>query len=38
MRAPLDDATRQKAEGTYPTYYEFIAEPDADAPGTASFD
>jgi hypothetical protein len=37
MRAPLDDATRIKAESTYPMYYEFIAEADANAPGTASF-
>ncbi|KAK9777032.1 putative Pre-mRNA-processing factor 39 [Seiridium cardinale] len=37
MRAPLDDATREKAESTYPMYYEYIAEPDANAQGTASF-
>ncbi|KAH6648463.1 pre-mRNA-processing factor 39 [Truncatella angustata] len=37
MRAPLDDAARQRAETTYPSYYEFIAEPDETAQGTASF-
>ncbi|KAI1500122.1 pre-mRNA-processing factor 39 [Biscogniauxia marginata] len=37
VRAPLDEATRVKAEGRYPTYYEYYTEPDASAPGTASF-
>lgn len=37
MRTPLDESIRQKAEGTYPLYYEYIAEPDPDAQGTASF-
>lgn len=37
MRAVLDDATRYRAESTYPAYYEFIAEPDPEAQGTASF-
>lgn len=38
MRQPLDDATRLKAESSYPMYYEFVRESDANAPGTASFD
>ncbi|OTA92136.1 hypothetical protein M434DRAFT_12638 [Hypoxylon sp. CO27-5] len=36
-RAPLDDATRAKAEGRYPAYYEYYTEPEPTLQGTASF-
>ncbi|KAI1840649.1 hypothetical protein JX266_013156 [Neoarthrinium moseri] len=36
-RPPLDEITLQKAESNYSRYYEYIAEPDAAAQGTASF-
>ena len=36
-KAPMDDATRLKAEGSYPKYYEYFGEADANAQGTASF-
>ncbi|KAI5927791.1 pre-mRNA-processing factor 39 [Camillea tinctor] len=36
-KSPLDDATRAKAEGRYPTYYEYYAEGDATAAGTVPF-
>jgi hypothetical protein len=36
-RAPLDEATRQKAESNFPMYYEYIDEPDPMAQGTAPF-
>ncbi|KAI0854243.1 pre-mRNA-processing factor 39 [Daldinia vernicosa] len=36
-RAPLDDATRAKAESRYPAYYEYYMEPEPNAQGTAPF-
>ncbi|KAI0141073.1 pre-mRNA-processing factor 39 [Hypoxylon sp. NC0597] len=36
-RAPLDDATRAKAESRYPAYYEYYTEPEPTLQGTASF-
>jgi len=40
MGAPLgelDEATRQKAEARYFSFYELYVDPDPDAQGTASF-
>ncbi|KAI0890060.1 pre-mRNA-processing factor 39 [Annulohypoxylon maeteangense] len=36
-KTPLDDATRAKAEGRYPAYYEYYMEPDSSPQGTAPF-
>ncbi|KAI1481700.1 pre-mRNA-processing factor 39 [Daldinia eschscholtzii] len=36
-RAPLDDATRAKAESKYPAYYEYYMEPESNTQGTAPF-
>ncbi|KAI0841982.1 pre-mRNA-processing factor 39 [Hypoxylon sp. FL0890] len=36
-RAPLDDATRAKAESRYPAYYEYYTEPESSLQGTAPF-
>ncbi|KAK8021015.1 hypothetical protein PG990_006153 [Apiospora arundinis] len=36
-KPPMDDATRLRAEGSYPKYYEYFGEADANAQGTASF-
>lgn len=33
----LDEATRVKAEITYPAYYELFADPDPSAQGNAPF-
>jgi pre-mRNA-processing factor 39 len=35
---PMDEATRAKAEGRYPNYYEYYGEPEASAQGTAPFE
>ncbi|KAK7970788.1 hypothetical protein PG988_009861 [Apiospora saccharicola] len=37
VKAPMEDATRQKAESSYPRYYEYFGEADVNAQGTASF-
>ncbi|OTB06678.1 hypothetical protein M426DRAFT_318739 [Hypoxylon sp. CI-4A] len=36
-KAPLDEATRAKAESRYPVYYEYYTEPDLSSQGTVSF-
>ncbi|KAI1107533.1 pre-mRNA-processing factor 39 [Jackrogersella minutella] len=36
-RAPLDEATRAKAEGRYPAYYEYYLEAESNPAGTVSF-
>lgn len=37
-KTPLDEATRAKAEGRYPAYYEYFHdEPESTATGTAPF-
>ncbi|KAI1385046.1 pre-mRNA-processing factor 39 [Hypoxylon trugodes] len=36
-KAPLDEATRVRAESRYPAFYEYYIEPDSSSQGTASF-
>lgn len=35
---PMDEASRAKAEGRYPNYYEYYGEPEPSAQGTAPFE